>query len=119
MSDHDNAHKLSQDLCDALFKELQALLPDLERSSSKKWCGIFKSGRKRLAYVNHRRTSSRLDVWCLGDLDELRKTETLEVRPRQPTIGGFRHFTARFFLDDPHEIREAAELLYRVSAQET
>ena len=59
---------------------------------------------------------ARIEVWCLGEPDDLAQNTTLQVEPRTPTSGGFGlQFQARFFVDNLLDIDPAAELLYQVS----
>ena len=116
MSDHSESCDESRALCDALFRGLSQKISDLQASRSMRWCGFFQSGRKRFAYINHRKTMARIEVWCLGEPGELAANPSLAVVPRTPTSGGFgEQFQARFLADGPSEIDAAIELLYRLS----
>ncbi len=116
MSDHSEAGEKSQELCQGLANRLARRVPDFEVSPSAKWCGFYAKGRKRFAYVNHRKRLVRIEVWCLGELDDLAIYPNIEVEPRNPSTGGFsRDFQARFFLDDQSLLDVAADILFRVS----
>lgn len=59
---------------------------------------------------------SRIEVWCLGEAEELLGYSHIMIEPRNPSSGGFaRAFKARIFLNDLLQIDSAAELLYEVS----
>jgi len=120
MNDHNAACSESARLCDQLLRKLGEKVPELRRADSHRWCGFFQDGRKRFAYVTHRRKSGRIEVWCLGSVDRLLRASALPIRKRAPTTGGFgNQFLARFFLDDPHHLDAAARLLADVSYPES
>ena len=120
MSDHSESGEASRHLCNALSRELQQRIPFLRRVQSARWCGFFQEGRKRFAYVNHRKQMSRIEVWCLGDPEALAKESRLTVKERSPTSGGFgREFRARFFVDELSDVVSAAEALVSVSYERT
>ena len=113
---HTFASEKSKELCNILFSKLKKLIPDLQRKQSKRWCGFFKKGRSRFAYVNHRKRLSRIEVWCLGDPVELQKNEGIHIEERKETTGGFAIlYKARFFVDEPSQIDDAAHILFEVS----
>jgi hypothetical protein len=119
-TDHFIASKESREYCDILFSKLNKLIPNLQRSQSKEWCGFFKQGRSRFAYINHRKRLSRVEVWFLGDTSTLQKSNGLQVEERQPTTGGFgKQYQARFFIDAPSQIDEAVKILYEISYQKS
>lgn len=117
MSDHTESCSQSQDLCDALFAQLVRKIPHLQRSQSARWCALFEDGRKRFAYVTHRKRMNRIEVWCLGEFEQLEEHSDLPVKPRTPTTSGWRGFGGRIFVDDISQIDAAAELLCQVSYQ--
>lgn len=116
MSGHSESCDESRDLCDALFQRLSRRIEHLQRSQSMRWCGFFEEGRKRFAYVNHRKRMTRIEVWCMGEPDDLVKLSHLPIKPRTATSGEFgQDFQARFFVNNLSEIDSAAELLGLVS----
>lgn len=115
MSDHTEASQEARILCDLLLEELGSRIPNLKRKQSKRWCGIFQSGRKRFAYVNHRRIMSRLEIWCLGKPSDLQHKSHLRIIPRKDTNSGFGIFQSRFFIENESQVSEAAKLLADVS----
>lgn len=115
-TDHTLASDESKEFCDVLFAKLSELIPNLQRMSSKRWCGLFQQGRSRFTYVNHRKRLSRVEVWCLGNPADLKKHSKLDIEERQPTTGGFgKLYQARFFIDAHSQIENAVQTLYRVS----
>ena len=88
MSGHTESCDASRILCDALYPGLRSKIIDLRSSQSMRWCGLFESGSKRFAYINHRKTMARIEVWCLGELDVLAPNPTLQIEPRTQTSGG-------------------------------
>ena len=119
MSNHNEAGTASQDLCEGLANRLARRIPNFQVAQSTKWCGFYAEGKKRFAYVNHRKQMGRIEVWCLGELDALAMYPNIEVKPRNPSTGGFINFQARFFLNDQSLLDEAADLLYRVAYART
>jgi len=116
MSDHMEASEESKSLCDKLYERLSKRISNLQRVETQRWCGLYQPNRNRFAYINHRKRMHRIEVWCLGDPTELQRNTTLNVKPRQPTTGGFSAlFQARFFVDHPSEIETACDLLYQIS----
>lgn len=116
MNNHDESHWASALLCDRLFQSLSQRIPDLYREKRQRWCCFFKLGCKRFAYVSHRKKSVRLEIWFLGEVESPDRYPSLEIRRRSPTSGGFgRAFTARFYLDDLAQMKDAVDLLYEVS----
>jgi len=66
--------------------------------------------------MNHRKEQGRIEVWFLGEVDDESKYPNISIQARMPTSGGFgRDFGARFFLDSPRAVPEAARLLLNVS----
>lgn len=116
---HSGASDESRDLCDALFQQLSQKIPDLQRSHLQKWCGISQNqeGRTRFAYINHRKTMSIIEVWCIGEPSELQSAaKTLEIKPRETIKGRWaERFQCRFFVEFPEQIPEVAEILYNIS----
>lgn len=119
MTDHSNSCNASSKLCDQLFELLARSIPKLRRSQSMRWCGLFQEGKKRFAYIEHRKTMQRIEVWCLGDPVELNEKSSIAVYSRKPTTSGFANFQARFFVDSPSDINDAFQILYEVSYLET
>ena len=116
MSDHDQSYSESQELCDALLSVLAGRIPSLRTSQSERWCGFFEEGKRRFAYVNHRKRMNRIEVWFLGEPEELSDYSASGVELRSPTTGGFgRQFQARMFLDNTQQVNEVANLLVDVS----
>ena len=116
MSDHIDACEESKALCDKLYECLSKKITNLKRAETQRWCALYQSDRTRFAYVNHRRTMSRIEIWCLGDSSELQKNTSLHVVPREEIRGGWaKRFQARFRVEHPSGIDSACDLLYRVS----
>ena len=116
MSDHMEACEESKTLCNMLYECLSQRIPNLEQAETIRWCALYQQGRTRFAYVNHRKSMRRIEVWCLGDPVELQRGTSLNVVPRENMRGGWqRRFPARFFVDQPSEIDSACDLLYQVS----
>lgn len=115
---HAAASEGARHLCDSLFAEIKRRLPPLERSMAKQWCGYYVPGRRRFAFVSHRRSGCGLEVWCAGDVDALLGAKGLIVTPRaQIRTGWERQFPARFRIDDESRLTAAVDLLVRVSYQ--
>ncbi len=114
---HQQASEESQDLCDALFGQLEARIPDLRRDNLQKWCGFYQENHNRFAYINHRKTMSMIEVWCTGDPSELAaKAQSLQIKPRDIIRTGWeKRFQCRFFVSSLDQINEAAAILYQVS----
>jgi hypothetical protein len=120
MSAHSESCKESSILCDQLFHVLNQKIKNLQKSQSVRWCGFFEKGKKRFAYINHRKTQAKIEIWCLGNPDELMEKSTFSIIKRVPTSGGFgRDFQARFFIESSYEIEAVAQLLYSVSYPES
>lgn len=117
MSAHDEACSGSRSLCDQLYAKLKAQIPELQRGPTQRWCGYYVPGRKRFAYVAHFKTSSRVEVWCLGDLKSLEQARPPQVRPRNRTdSGGWEDsFPGRFEAQSAGDVAAGARLLYSVS----
>jgi hypothetical protein len=118
MSAHSEASSESQYLCQELFKGLSEIIPELQRKQAKQWCAIFQQGGNRFAYVSHRKTLPRIEIWCAGDVDELITYSNIEVIPRDKIKGGWEErFPARFVIDDESDIPAACDPLFSVSYQ--
>jgi hypothetical protein len=116
MAGHVKANKESQIICDRLFQCLSQKILNLYKSETQSWCGIYQEGRKRFAYIDHRKTLSYIEVWCLGDPADLQSKTVLGIEPRKPTSGGFGfNFQSRFRINNLDEVAEACELLYSIS----
>ena len=116
MSAHLSASIESQNLCQKLYDRLQTKIPSLKRTQTKRWCGLYEPGRNRFAYISHRKTISRIEVWCLGDIEDLQRNARLNVIPRDEIRRGWEErFPARFFIDQESNIETACDLLYRIS----
>jgi len=91
-------------------------IPELKRNETKNWCAFYQKGRKRFAYINHRIRTSKIEVWCSGELNELVDKSKLEIFPREKIGYGWEsNFPARFFLTNKNEIDSACNLLYEIS----
>ncbi len=116
MSGHNEACEDSNILCDKLYECLLKKIINLKRKETKEPCGLYQEGRKRFAYIYHRKYIRRIEVWCLGDPEELQRKTTLKIKIRRiPTTGGFGKFQASFFVNHQSEIKSACELLYQES----
>jgi len=114
-SDHYSSSKQSQGICDVVFGALARRIPNLERSFSMRWCGIYKHGGKRFAFVNHRKTMDGIEIWLIGDPVDLKADTNLDVRPREGTASGWREFASRVYVDSERDALEAARLLHDYS----
>jgi len=119
MSDHTEACDNSQMLCDMLYQCLARRIPNLKRGQTKRWCPLYQLGRSRFAYVNHRKSMSRIEVWCLGDPAELQQRTSINIVPRtEIKSGGWEErFQTRFRVSYPSQIESACKILYEVSYQ--
>jgi hypothetical protein len=116
MSNHTEACRILSILCESLYKSLATRIPKLQRVETKSWCSLFSEGKKRFAYINHRKNMERIEIWCLGDPAELQKNSQFNIEIRQPTTGGFgASFKSRFFLDNISQINNACEILSTIS----
>jgi len=116
MSDHAEASPDSKAICDRLFGGLSSRILNLRRVESQRWCGVYQDGRRRFAYVNHRKGMSRIEIWCLGEPEELQKRTGLTINPRNPTTGGFgAAFSSHFFVDGFADADAACDVLFAVS----
>lgn len=116
MNHHHSASEGSRRMCERLESTLVSRIPNLLRSESNQWCGFSQAGGSKFAYVNHRKKMHRIEIWCMGEPDELQSYTQLQVHKRQPTTGGFgKKYQARVFLDSPEYIEEVANMLFKVS----
>ena len=109
--DHDVACDGSALLCDHLFDRLNVELPKLRRKKVQRWCCFYHEGQNRFAYVTHRKRSVRLEVWFTNSQNLKGEFPELEIRPRSDTIGGWKGFDSRFYVDTEHQAEQAAKLL--------
>lgn len=115
-SAHMQACPGSRSLCDLLFEALAGRVPNLERVSTKQWCGYFSKGYPRFAYIAHRKRSQSLEVWCSGDADQIRSFLGSAYRERETTRSGWEEkFPGRFRIQDVAEIELAVAALHGVS----
>jgi hypothetical protein len=117
MSGHRESRKESRSLCDELYEALKGSIPNLRCAPTQRWCGYYTPTRRRFAYVAHFKTSDRIEVWCRGSLNDLRKVDSPVVRGRTRTdSGGWEdEFPGRFEVTHASQIPGAAKLLYTVS----
>ena len=113
--DHAAANETSAAFCDQLFANLQQRIDALQRSKVQRWCCLFPEGQKRFAYVTHRKRMSRLEIWFSGNPDLQANYPQLEIRSRAPTVGGWKGFDSRFYIDDLAQIPPATDLLVATS----
>lgn len=120
MSGHSEACYESRVLSDSLFAHLKTKIPNLRRSETTRWCALFEEGKRRFAYVNHRKTMQRIEVWCLGAVEDFSRYPSLNVQLREPSTGGFSEdFQVRVFVDDASQTTLLADLLHSVSYQKS
>ena len=113
---HDHSGPEAATLCDRLASALRQRLPDLEVGRSQNWCCFALSGKTRFAFLKHKRRQARVEVWFAGDHELYGQENSLDIRPRQETRGGFGPtFRARFDVASAVQVQEAAELLFQVS----
>jgi len=117
MTAHAQAFLESQSLCDQLLARLQQAIPKLRRSSTQGSCGLYQEGRTRFAYVYHSKTKSQIEIWCRGDVEDLKRhDQELGVMPRPRQRSGWeKSFPARFRVYRADQLSAAATLLVKVS----
>ena len=120
MSGHNNACVASSVLCDEIYKGLKHLIPNLQMARLLKWCAMYEPDKTRLAYIQHRRTSGKVGIWCAGELDALLAYKKLDIVPRQHFRNTWeRRFPARFFVDSDVDVPKAVEILHNISSRAT
>jgi hypothetical protein len=116
MTAHYSACVASSALCDQIYNGLKSLIPNLERKLLNTWCALYEPGKTRLAYIQHRRTSGKVGIWCTGDLGDLLAFKKLSVVPRENFRNTWeRRFPARFFVETATDVSNAIEILHKVS----
>jgi hypothetical protein len=116
MSGHAEGTLDSQALCIALFVALKKRIPDVQRSESQRWCGLFRLHHSRFAYVQHYKASGRIQVWCRGPAAEWNNESVVSYVERSPTDSGWGDtFQGRFELTSTENVDAAAETLYRLA----
>jgi len=116
MSGHTEACSESTDLCERLVAALARRIPDLRSSQSQRWCGVYRTGRPRFAYISHMKKSPRIEIWCRGDPSALKKESRINYRPRKIASGGWGpSFRGRFGVERLKDIDAAADVLYQHS----
>lgn len=116
MNSHTASPPASMKLCDALYRNLSLKINNLQREQASRWCGYYQQGKKRFAYVSHRKRSNGLEIWFLGTPKSTHEFRSLKIRHRRPSSGGFaKDFEARFELSEEGQLHDAVNLLYYVS----
>ena len=116
MNRHRSASEESRQMCEHLEDILATKIPNLIRSESEQWCSLNQNGRSKFAYINHRKRLHRIEIWCMGDPEELQSRTKLVVQKRQPTTGGFgKLYQARVFVDSINYLDEIADMLLHIS----
>ena len=116
MNYHKRASEESRRMCEALEQLLARKIANLVRSESEQWCSLNEVGRSKFAYINHRRRMHRIEIWCMGDPENLQRHTKLKVQKTLPTTGGFGdRYQARVFVDSPSYIEDVANMLMLVA----
>ncbi len=116
MSAHTTACEESRALCESLYSCLSKKIPNLQRSQSKNWCGLFQPGHKRFAYINHTKRKHQISIWFSGDPSDFQKKTSLTVMPRKKIETGWeKAFPARIFLRSQADVESACDALFQVS----
>lgn len=117
MSAHTECCSQSAVFCDALYRALQTRIPNLRRSQSKRWRGIYCEGRTRFAYVSHFKNDPRVEVWCRGDAARFSAEAGLAYRERagRAAVGRSEEFPGRFSVSGTGKIERAADALHRLA----
>ena len=120
MSGHSEASSQSWSLCDQLFAALGHRIPDLQRSESKRWCGFYRRGHSRFAYISHFKSRSRIQVWPRGQAPDWARERGVSYNQRHSIESGWAtNFQGRFDVGHAAEIAVASDALYRLSYPET
>ena len=97
MAGHSAACQGSTALCENLLEELRRRIPNVERTSGRQWCSVFRVGKKRLAYITHFKTDEKIQIWCRGEPADLLSETAIDYHERQPTDSGWgKTFKGRF-----------------------
>jgi hypothetical protein len=117
MTAHTLASHESKSLCDELYAMLQKTIPNLKRSATKGSCGLYQEGNHRFAYVYHRKTESCVEIWCRGDIHELKRHDQgLGVMLRNKQRAGWeKEFPCHFRIHKAEQISATVTLLVNVS----
>ena len=116
MNYHESASEQSRYMCEELERLLTRKIANLVRSEAVQWCSLSQPGRSKFAYINHRKRMERVEIWCMGDPEDLQRHTTLRVQKRKPTSGGFGdRYQARVFVDSPTHLEDVANMLLIVS----
>lgn len=118
MKAHYEASEQSRMFCEKLFEKLSLKIPNLKRSESQNWCGLNQINGPRFAYINHKKRLPRIEVWCTGDPEKLKKFDKLEVRLRDDIRGSWEErFPGRFIIENENQLDDAVILLITISLE--
>lgn len=109
---------LSKQFFYQLVEQLKKVIAGLSFSESDKWCGLFQKGGKRFAYVLLSKRKPKIDIWCLGKVDFIKRKYAGKIKflPRQTTTGGFGNdFQISFVIENLEDIMNAVPLLEEIS----
>lgn len=112
--DHRSACNKSAALCDELFRELKSRLKGIPIRRSARYCCF---GNPRFAWINHRKKTSRIDVWCIGEsqiLEDRARAKGLDFARKHSVFGD-----GRFVLTKHTDISDLADILIEVSLAAT
>lgn len=109
---------VSKQLFYQLAEQLKKSIVGLSVSETDKWCGFYQKGGKRFAYILLAKRKSKIDVWCLGNVDYIHKkySSKIKFKLRQKTSGEFgKNFQISFVIENSEDIENAVLLLTEIS----
>jgi hypothetical protein len=118
MANHDDSCSESRRLCDELFTRLAKRIPLLERGPTEAWCGLYRDGRKRFAWVSHRKRDGRIQVWCLGDAPSFERLGPAVRYTRRQTPqkkGWGKYFQGCVDIESERELQAAVDAFFSIS----
>lgn len=105
-----------------IFRQLAGKLTrsilGLSVSETDKWCSFHQKGGKKFAYILLTKHKSKIDVWCLGNVDYIQQKYSTKIKfkLRQKTTGGFgKDFQINFVVENQDDIENATLLLTEIS----
>ncbi len=110
--------RTSKQLFYQLAGRLKKIIAGLSVSETDKWCGFYQKGGKRFAYILLAKRKSKIDIWCLGNLDYIKQKYATKIKfkSRQETSGSFgKDFQINFVIENSEDIENAILLLAEIS----